>query len=140
MGLRTVKEYREGLRDGRSVFYRGRRLPDVVDDPEIAAAIDHSALCFSIAVSHPELAIADGPGGAYAAFYKVPRTAEDLTARGELIQTVSSLGAGMIVLKEVGSDGLFALLRTLEEQGIPQDEILIERASVWLVEAAPLSR
>ncbi|QOV33195.1 gamma-aminobutyrate dehydratase [Streptomyces ferrugineus] len=114
MSLRTAKEYREGLRDGRSVFYRGRRVPDVVNDPELSGAVDHSALCYRIVDTHPELSVAQGPTGAYSAFYQVPRTSEDLRARGELIETVSSLGAGTIVLKEVGSDALFALLRALD--------------------------
>ncbi|MDX2937750.1 4-hydroxyphenylacetate 3-hydroxylase N-terminal domain-containing protein [Streptomyces ipomoeae] len=114
MTLRTAKEYREGLRDGRSVFYRGRRLTDVLQDAELSSAVDRSAICYSISESHPELAVAQGPGGEYSAFYKVPRTAEELRARGELIETASNLGGGMIVLKEVGSDALFALLRTLD--------------------------
>lgn len=114
MAVRSVKEYREGLRDDRSVFYRGRRVPDVTGDTELAAAVDHSALCYSIAESHPELAIAHDPAGDYSAFYQVPRTAGDLRARGKLVETVSALGAGTIVLKEVGSDALFALLRALD--------------------------
>jgi len=114
MSLRTAKEYREGLRDDRAVFYRGRRIPDITEDAELAPAVDHSALCYSIAESHPDLAIAQAPGGDYSAFYQVPRTADDLRARGDLIETVSALGAGTIVLKEVGSDALFALLRALD--------------------------
>ncbi|MEV8613984.1 4-hydroxyphenylacetate 3-hydroxylase N-terminal domain-containing protein [Amycolatopsis sp. NPDC051373] len=86
MGLRTAKEYRDGLRDGRRVFYRGQRVTSVGDHPELTLAVDHSAHCFDIAQSHPELAVADG----YSAFYRVPRSAEQLRARGELIETVSA--------------------------------------------------
>ncbi len=118
MGLRTVAEYRNGLRDGRRVFYRGERVADVVDHPELALAVDHSSHCFSIAVDRPDLAVRkDDDLGDYSAFYHLPRSAEDLRARGELIQQVSARGAGTIVLKEVGSDALFALLRATEGAG-----------------------
>ncbi|WP_326836777.1 4-hydroxyphenylacetate 3-hydroxylase N-terminal domain-containing protein [Amycolatopsis rhabdoformis] len=123
MGLRTAKEYRDGLRDGRRVFYRGQRVDSVGDHPELTLAVDHSAHCFDIAQSHPELAVADG----CSAFYRVPRSAEQLRARGELIETVSRLGGGIIVLKEVGSDAMFALLRTLEGEELERAKAFHER-------------
>jgi 4-hydroxybutyryl-CoA dehydratase / vinylacetyl-CoA-Delta-isomerase len=82
MALRTSKEYREGLRDGRSVFYRGHRVDNVVDESELRLAINHSALCYDIAESQPELAVARDGSGEYSAFYRVPRSADDLKARG----------------------------------------------------------
>jgi 4-hydroxybutyryl-CoA dehydratase/vinylacetyl-CoA-Delta-isomerase len=113
VGLRTSEQYRDGLRDGRRVIYRGQEVKDVASFPPFAAAIDHSAICYDIAVSHPDIAIAREGGTEYAAFYAVPRSAQELADRGRLIQAVSALGAGMITLKEVGSDALFALLKTL---------------------------
>lgn len=114
MTLRTAQQYRDGLRDGRRVFYRGRAVADVTAEPELATAIDHSALCYDIAESRPDLAVHKDDHGEYSAYYHVPRSAEELVARGTLIETGSRLGAGTIVLKEVGSDALFALLRTLD--------------------------
>ena len=118
MGLRTADEYRAGLRDGRRVFYRGKPVTDVAGHPELAPAVNHSAWCFSIAADRPDLAVRKSPElGDYSAFYHLPRSAEDLAARAALIQEVSRRGAGTIVLKEVGSDALFALLRATEGSG-----------------------
>jgi hypothetical protein len=37
MGLRTPKQFLEGLRDDREVYYRGQRVKDVVEHAELAA-------------------------------------------------------------------------------------------------------
>jgi aromatic ring hydroxylase len=34
MGIRTVKEYKESLRDGRRVYIRGEKVDDVTRHPE----------------------------------------------------------------------------------------------------------
>ncbi|MGY3554808.1 4-hydroxyphenylacetate 3-hydroxylase N-terminal domain-containing protein [Williamsia sp. R60] len=80
--------------------------------------INHSALAYEISLLRPDLAVADGPDGPYTAFYRVPRDADEIEARAKLIEEVSRLGAGTIVLKEVGSDALFALLRALSGTGL----------------------
>ncbi|MGF6883702.1 4-hydroxybutyryl-CoA dehydratase/vinylacetyl-CoA-Delta-isomerase [Nocardia sp. GAS34] len=118
MGIRTAAQYREGLRDGRRVIYQGEPVKDVTEFGEFRSAIDHSAWCYEISRQQPELAIADDGDGEYTAFYRVPRTAEHLAARARLIESTSRLGAGTIVLKEVGSDALFGLLRALSGQGL----------------------
>lgn len=113
MGIRSAEEYRKGLADGRRVFYRGQQVTDVLGHPELRPAVDHSALAYQIAEDQPDMAVRDG----YSAFYHLPRSAQDLRARGALIEEVSRRGAGTIVLKEVGSDALFALLRATEGEG-----------------------
>ena len=127
MALRTVDEYRSGLADGRSVFYRGQRIKDVVGEPELKLAVDHSALCYQIAESHPELAVAEANGEQISAFYKLPRSRDDLIQRGALIEEVSRQGGGTIVLKEVGSDAMFALIRATTGQGLENARAFYER-------------
>ncbi len=127
MGLRTADEFRAGLTDGRSVFYRGQRIKDVVADPELSLAVDHSAMCFSIAETHPDLAVVDVDGEQVSAFYKLPRSREDLIRRGALIEEVSRQGGGTIVLKEVGSDAMFALLRATTGRGLDNARAFYER-------------
>ena len=78
MGLRTSEQYRDGLRDGRRVIYRGQAVKDVVSFPAFTAAINHSAICYDIAASHPDIAIAREGSTEYAAFYAVPRSAPEL--------------------------------------------------------------
>jgi 4-hydroxybutyryl-CoA dehydratase/vinylacetyl-CoA-Delta-isomerase len=127
MALRTVDEYRSGLADGRSVFYRGQRIKDVVGEPELKLAVDHSALCYQIAESHPELAVVEANGEQISAFYKLPRSRDDLIQRGALIEEVSRQGGGTIVLKEVGSDAMFALIRATTGQGLENAHAFYER-------------
>lgn len=118
MGIRTAQQYREGLKDNRRVIYRGKAVPNVTEFAEFDTAIEHSALAYDISRLQPELAVADGPDGPYTGFYRVPRDASEIAARAKLIEAVSRLGAGTIVLKEVGSDALFALLRALSGEGL----------------------
>ena len=115
MALRTSDEFRAGLRDGRRVVYRGARIEDVVAEPELGPAIDHSAVCYDISFDpdHRDLAVDWEDGEPFSAYYRVPRSRADLEHRGRLIETTSALGGTMIVLKEVGSDALFGLVRTL---------------------------
>jgi len=44
MALRTVAQYRESLPDGRVVFYRGQRVPNVTAHPVIRVAIEHASI------------------------------------------------------------------------------------------------
>jgi 4-hydroxybutyryl-CoA dehydratase / vinylacetyl-CoA-Delta-isomerase len=118
MALRTSAQYRDGLRDNRRVVYRGQTVDDVTTFDEFDAAITHSGLAYDIAHLEPDLAVAHDRGEPYTAFYRIPRTTEDIVERGKLIEAVSRLGAGTIVLKEVGSDALFGLLRALGGEGL----------------------
>lgn len=128
MALRSAQHYRDGLRDGRRVYYRGQLVDDVVAHPELRPAVDHSAHCYSIADERPDLAVrTNAEIGEYSAFYHLPKTAEDLRSRGALIEEVSRRGAGTIVLKEVGSDALFALLRATEGDGLENARAFYER-------------
>jgi 4-hydroxybutyryl-CoA dehydratase / vinylacetyl-CoA-Delta-isomerase len=120
--IRTADAYRAGLSDGRRVFYRGAAVKDVVADPELRVAVDHSAIAFDLAhdldPTIRRLAVDVVDGEECSAFYAVPRSAEDLTRRSRLIETAARRGSGMIVLKEVGSDALFGLLRSLHGPGL----------------------
>lgn len=117
MGLRTAVEYTNGLVDGRTVIYQGDKVEDVTAHPELAPAIQHSSLCYSIHDSHPDLAVTEVDGEETSYFWVPPKTTDDLVRRARLIEQVSRLGGGTIVLKEVGSDALFALLRATTGQG-----------------------
>ena len=76
---------RRGQADGRTVWYQGRRIDDVLDEPELRVAVEHSALDFLVGhdPQHRELAVAVDPatGDEYSAYYRVPRSTDDLLAR-----------------------------------------------------------
>jgi 4-hydroxybutyryl-CoA dehydratase / vinylacetyl-CoA-Delta-isomerase len=119
MALLTADDYRASLRDGRTLFYRGRKIDDVTAEPELRVAVDHAALDYEVGhdPAHHDLAVVTDPasGDDYSAYYRIPRSGEDLLARSRLIETVTGLGGTMVTLiKEIGSDALFALQRILE--------------------------
>ncbi len=123
--LRSADEYRNGLRDGRRVHYRGRQV-SVLDEPDLRVAVDHAALDFDVGHDphHRDLAITDGSS----TYYAVPRSADDLLRRSALIETVTALGGTMVTLvKEIGSDALFALLRVLDGEGLERATAFWER-------------
>jgi aromatic ring hydroxylase len=118
MALMSASQYVASLRDGRAVWYQGTRVPDVTADADLRVAIDHAALDYEVAHDprHRDLAVAEDPdcGDEYSAFYRVPRSVDDLLARSELIEVVTALGGTLVTLvKEIGSDALFALERSL---------------------------
>ncbi|MBI4590782.1 MAG: 4-hydroxybutyryl-CoA dehydratase [Candidatus Rokubacteria bacterium] len=115
MGLRTVEEYRAGLRDGRRVFVEGRRVEDVTADPMLAITVGHSAEVFALA-ARPELRdlfVFHDPdlGEPASAYFRIPRTAAELRARGDLIEeNTRQQRSTFNITKAVGTDALLALL------------------------------
>ena len=114
MPLRTAEQYLESLRDGRTVYYRGQRVPDVTTHPVIGCAARHAAIDYTLAhdPTHRELCVVSDEAGEYSRYYKIPRTPDDLDRRRELIELATTEGATLVVLiKEIGTDALCGLLR-----------------------------
>lgn len=110
MPLMTPDEYRRSLRDGRAVYYRGERVEDVASHPVIGIAVNHAAIDYEMAETEAELAIVQGSDGPYSRYYHLPASADDLLKRSALIERATALGGTLVVLiKEIGSDALFAL-------------------------------
>jgi 4-hydroxybutyryl-CoA dehydratase / vinylacetyl-CoA-Delta-isomerase len=99
------------------MWYRGKRVDDVLSEPDLRVAVDHSALDFELGhdPAYRDLAVATDPetGEEYSAYYRVPRSTDDLLARMKLIETSTALGGTLISLKDVGTDALFALQTVL---------------------------
>ena len=116
MPLRTAEQYVESLRDGRTVYYRGQRVPDVTTHPVIGRAVQHAAIDYTLAEdpAHRELCIVSDAdaAGEYSRYYQIPRSPDDLQKRRELIELATTEGATLVVLiKEIGTDALCGLLR-----------------------------
>jgi 4-hydroxybutyryl-CoA dehydratase / vinylacetyl-CoA-Delta-isomerase len=115
MPLRSVQDYVDSLRDGRTVYFRGERVPDVTTHPVIGVAVDHASIDYRLAEDpvHRDLAVTVDPDGrTYSRYYQLPRTSEDLLKRSELIERATAAGGTLVVLiKEIGTDALFALMR-----------------------------
>ncbi|MHA1263453.1 MAG: 4-hydroxyphenylacetate 3-hydroxylase N-terminal domain-containing protein, partial [Candidatus Freyarchaeota archaeon] len=114
MGLRTVKEYKEGLRDNREVWILGEKVEDVTTHPMLRVGVESAALDYEMAEDpkYRDLAVAEHPetGEPISRHYYIPKTAEDLLKRHELIVTATRLGDGVIPFtKDVAGDSLNAV-------------------------------
>jgi aromatic ring hydroxylase len=129
MALRTSAQFLEGLRDTREVYYRGESVPSVVDHPELGVAARHAAIDFEMAENPKfrELAVHREGGDEFSAHYRVPRSAQDLLSRSKLIEAGTAEGATLVLLiKEIGTDALFALKRVLGRNADVQGILRLE--------------
>jgi 4-hydroxybutyryl-CoA dehydratase/vinylacetyl-CoA-Delta-isomerase len=112
MGLRSEAQYKQSLRDGRAVYFRGEKVEDVTAHPVMKIAVDHGAIDYRMAEEERfrALAVVSDNGVEYSRYYHLPRNANDLSARSQLIASSTREGATLVVLvKEIGTDALFAL-------------------------------
>src|SRR5271170_4914314 len=116
MGLRTPKQYLDGLRDGREIYYQGQRVNALTDHHDLAVAAQHASIDFGLAEDpeYRDLAVHRDGNETYSAYYRIPRDSKDLLARTKLIEAGTAKGATLVILiKEIGTDALFALRRVL---------------------------
>jgi aromatic ring hydroxylase len=121
--LQSADAYRESLRDGRKVVYRGQPVADVTADPELRLGVELAALDYDLAhdPDHRETAVLKDPEtqAEISAYYGIPRTPDDLLARSRLIELGTERGGTIPpLIKEIGTDALFALLRLLEGEAL----------------------
>ena len=111
MSLKTPDQYVESLRDGRTIYYRGERVADVTTHPELGIGARHCGIDYALADDphHRELARVVEDGRAINRFYKIPRNADDLLRRREMIAGTTYAGRAIIqLIREIGTDFLFA--------------------------------
>jgi aromatic ring hydroxylase len=123
MPLMTPQQYVASLRDGRTVTYQGRRIADVTAEPDLRIAIDHASRDYQLGHSpeHRDQAVVKDreTQEEISAFYQIPRSAEDLLARSRLIELGTEVGTTFPpLIKEIGTDALFALLRLLDGEAL----------------------
>ncbi|MGH8011536.1 MAG: 4-hydroxyphenylacetate 3-hydroxylase N-terminal domain-containing protein [Candidatus Binataceae bacterium] len=112
MGLRTADQYKQSLRDGRAVYFRGEKVADVTTHPVIGIAVEHACIDYRMAEdpNYRELAVVKDDGQPYSRYFHLPRNADDLLKRSQLIAASTREGATLVILiKEIGSDALLAL-------------------------------
>lgn len=108
--LRTPEEYVASLRDGRRVFYRGERVPDVTTHPVLSVAVRHAATDYAMAHDPRYRSLAVAEEG-YSRYFHVPASGEELLRRSALIEAATREGKTLVVLiKEIGTDALFELM------------------------------
>jgi 4-hydroxyphenylacetate 3-monooxygenase len=120
--LKTGEEFKESLRDGRTVWYRGERIEDVTTHPATAGGVEWLASLYDLQhdPEFHELMTVDGENGArLTRAWQIPRTKEDLRKRREFIEFTSRRTLGFfgrqldnIALTTIG---LAAYLHLFEE-------------------------
>ena len=122
MPLMSPAQYLESLKDGREVWYRGQRIDDITTHPVMGKAARHAAIDYSVAEDpeHEALAVVEENGLRYSRYYKIPTSTEDLLKRSALIEICTSEGDTLVTLiKEIGTDAIFALLAVTAEMDDP---------------------
>ncbi len=112
--LRNAQEFKESLRDGRKIFYRGKLVEDITVHPALKVAINHASDLFRWQ-NDPEfedlLVYNDQKYGKISSFYRIPKSIDDLKDRFNLIYETTRMGRGMFnIVKAIGSDAIFALM------------------------------
>ena len=102
--VRDFKEYKDSLRDGRELYYRGQKVNDVTKHPVLSLEVNLMEYYFKEKYYYddPELGIKTSK------FYKVPRSSADLLERCTITYEVTK-DAG-VLLPHIGSDAIFAAM------------------------------
>jgi 4-hydroxybutyryl-CoA dehydratase/vinylacetyl-CoA-Delta-isomerase len=113
MGLRTPEQFRNSLKDGRVVYYKGQRVEDVTRHPVLKIGVASAAVDYELAENPEtrEVAVVEAPGSEpFSRFFLPPRSPEDLLRRRKLVETGSRICFGFPPFaKEGGSDAVNAL-------------------------------
>ncbi len=96
--LRTGKQYRESLRDGRVVWMEGQRVNDVTTHPAFKPLVEIRAKMFDMTQSeeHRELLSYTENGEQFAELLKMPFTREDWYKRRQGVDTVLNEIGGVV--------------------------------------------
>lgn len=118
--MKNLDDYKESVRDGRLVFYRGKKVDDVTRHPILSLAIHHLGYLFGEGVEDSEfrerLFYYDTELGAtVSAFYKEPHSPSDLYGRFQL--TYDMAKAIGIIVAHISSDAIFASRIVTNELG-----------------------
>ena len=97
MGIRTGAEYKRSLQDDREVWHRGERVADVTQAPGIARGVQTLAdfLDKQQAGEHRDELTFEEDGERFAMSFKLPRSAEDVAARGHAYYEWAKWSNGM---------------------------------------------
>ena len=124
MALRTVEEYKAGLRDNRNVFILGQKVPDVTEDPYIKVGVETAA--FDFMMGHDpvmsENTVMKDPetGEPVSTYFEVPDYPESVQKRHELIKNACYFAEGALpFVKDVGSDIINGLTAVAKIMGKP---------------------
>ncbi len=126
MGIRTVEEYKESLRDGRRVYIRGEKVEDITRHPILGVACDTIAAGYELTASKDpvvrDIFVAPHPetGEPVNRYFITPRNKEDLVNRTKMIQRSIEMIGGLPFGKDIGTDCLNAAFVVAGQMGKPE--------------------
>jgi len=114
MPLRSPEEFLHSLRDDRRVIYRGQAVEDVTAHPHLGRGAAHVAVDFRLAherSAEPLFVDRDDPDRPASRYFTIPRNTSDLVRRRDVIEQVTREARSFVpIVKEIGTDALFALM------------------------------
>lgn len=105
--IRTPEQYIASLRDGRTIYLNGEKIPDITKHPHLMGAINYRARSYALANDPKwrDLMTMEENGERVMFLWKQPKTAEDLLRRRELYINTMKLAGG---ISGMGPDALAA--------------------------------
>jgi 4-hydroxybutyryl-CoA dehydratase/vinylacetyl-CoA-Delta-isomerase len=126
MGIRTAEQYKQSLRDGRSVYIGGEKVEDITKHRVLGVTCDTIAAGYELAMSKdPEihdLLTAPHPktGEPVNRFFITPHNTEDLANRTKMIHCLIGNTGGLPFGKDIGTDCLNAAFVVAGQMGKKQ--------------------
>jgi len=102
--ITKFEEYKNSLRDGREVYYRGKKVDDVTKHPILGLQVNLMEYYFNEKYYYDDPVL----GVKTSKFYKVPRSSSDLVERSKLTYDLT-IESGML-LPHIGSDAIFSTM------------------------------
>lgn len=100
MSVRTGKQFVDGLRDGREVWYDGRRVDDVTTFAPFASAIRSMAMLYDLqhAPGHRDVLTVEAPelGGRIGRAFEMPHTRDQLRLKRQAYIACAEASCGML--------------------------------------------
>ncbi|KAA9381325.1 4-hydroxyphenylacetate 3-hydroxylase N-terminal domain-containing protein [Microbispora amethystogenes] len=95
---RTGKDYLDALRDGRTIWLDGERVDDLTTHPAFRRSVRSIADLYDLTAEHPETLTASVPGvdGPVSRAYQIPRTKDELKAKGRAFKLWSEATFGFL--------------------------------------------
>ena len=135
MGLRTVAQYVESLRDGRSVYLQGEKIDDVTTHPNTQITVQHCSNVFSLPENpeYRDLFVAEAGGEPISRYYDFPKDAAGLRRRNQLIETHTGLARGQLnLIKAIGADAMMALTHASHVMSLDGGSEYAERVAAYV--------
>ena len=122
MGLMTADQYRESLKDGRVVYYKGKKIDNVCEHPHLRACVNTVAVDYEMAhdPKYKDLALVydEELKENISRYNHIPKNGQDLLKHLELIIKATELGEGYIPLAhDIGADAMNAIAITARTMG-----------------------